>query len=190
MSEEIDLKSLSVRELTQLWYSGDPDQRELVQVNGRFADVKVGGKNSKTYRWEKAALITACELDRTPNDCIEEVELDLPEPAKPFVPKEPTPPAPCSCGCGETVRGKSSKFIPGHDARFYGLIKRIIEGRLHRDEANAQVKAAILAGVVGHGVFRPRTICYRAGEIPFTEKEQIDWESLVTKKELKEAGVK
>lgn len=26
---------------------------------------------------------------------------------------------PCLCGCGDIPKGKTSKFMPGHDARFY-----------------------------------------------------------------------
>lgn len=34
---------------------------------------------------------------------------------------------PCLCGCGESVRGKKSRFRPGHDARLYGELKRNLE---------------------------------------------------------------
>jgi hypothetical protein len=30
----------------------------------------------------------------------------------------------CLCGCGEPVRGKKSRFRPGHDARLHGELKR------------------------------------------------------------------
>jgi hypothetical protein len=33
----------------------------------------------------------------------------------------------CLCGCGEPVRGKKSKFRPGHDVRLYGELKRNLE---------------------------------------------------------------
>ena len=37
----------------------------------------------------------------------------------------------CICGCGGTTKG--GKFLPGHDARFHGLLKR----GLTEDEARA-----------------------------------------------------
>ena len=33
----------------------------------------------------------------------------------------------CLCGCRESVRGKKSRFRPGHDARLYGELKRNLE---------------------------------------------------------------
>jgi hypothetical protein len=33
----------------------------------------------------------------------------------------------CLCGCEEPVRGKKSRFRPGHDARLYGELKRNLE---------------------------------------------------------------
>jgi hypothetical protein len=36
-------------------------------------------------------------------------------------------PRPCLCGCGESVRGKKSRFRPGHDARLHGELKRNLE---------------------------------------------------------------
>jgi hypothetical protein len=33
----------------------------------------------------------------------------------------------CLCGCGEPVRGKKSRFRPGHDARLYRELKRNLE---------------------------------------------------------------
>ena len=32
--------------------------------------------------------------------------------------------APCLCGCGGTPKGKKSRFIPGHDARYHAAQKR------------------------------------------------------------------
>lgn len=31
---------------------------------------------------------------------------------------------PCECGCGGTPKGRKSRFLPGHDAKHYGRIKR------------------------------------------------------------------
>jgi|SRR5215216_608874 len=36
-------------------------------------------------------------------------------------------PRSCICGCGESVRGKMSRFRPGHDARLYSELKRNLE---------------------------------------------------------------
>jgi hypothetical protein len=33
----------------------------------------------------------------------------------------------CLCGCGEPVRGKKSRFRPGHDARIHSELKRNLE---------------------------------------------------------------
>jgi hypothetical protein len=33
----------------------------------------------------------------------------------------------CLCGCEEPVRGRKSRFRPGHDARLYGKLKRNLE---------------------------------------------------------------
>jgi hypothetical protein len=33
----------------------------------------------------------------------------------------------CLCGCREPMRGKKSRFRPGHDARLYGELKRNLE---------------------------------------------------------------
>jgi hypothetical protein len=35
---------------------------------------------------------------------------------------QPTRP-PCVCGCGGTPKGKSARFLPGHDARYHARIK-------------------------------------------------------------------
>lgn len=32
--------------------------------------------------------------------------------------------AACLCGCGATPSGKKARFMPGHDARYHGRIKR------------------------------------------------------------------
>jgi hypothetical protein len=34
---------------------------------------------------------------------------------------------PCYCGCGGTTK---SKFVPGHDARFHGTVKKVVRGEL------------------------------------------------------------
>ena len=36
----------------------------------------------------------------------------------------------CWCGCGRPVWSKKARFIPGHDARLYALIRKIEEGEV------------------------------------------------------------
>ena len=40
---------------------------------------------------------------------------------------EPTPEptrVPCLCGCGDTPKGKKSRFVAGHDARYHSAQKK------------------------------------------------------------------
>lgn len=37
----------------------------------------------------------------------------------------------CWCGCGQPVKGKKARFVPGHDARLYTLIRKIEEGEIN-----------------------------------------------------------
>ena len=65
--------------------------------------------------------------------------------------------APCLCGCGGTPKGKKSRFIPGHDARYHaaqkratiieqappvesedGIIREFTRGKLSRDSGPCQ----------------------------------------------------
>ena len=36
----------------------------------------------------------------------------------------------CWCGCGRPVGSKKARFIPGHDARLYAVIRKIEEGEV------------------------------------------------------------
>lgn len=45
--------------------------------------------------------------------------------------KAPKQKNPCQCGCGGETGGR---FVPGHDARFYGWCKKIVEGKLKLSE--------------------------------------------------------
>lgn len=47
-----------------------------------------------------------------------------------------TAPKVCFCGCGGTTK---SKFVPGHDARFHGLAKRVIRGQAPAEAAMASL---------------------------------------------------
>jgi hypothetical protein len=42
-------------------------------------------------------------------------------------PSEPGRP-PCECGCGGFPKGKSSRFIPGHDAKLHSAQKKAAAG--------------------------------------------------------------
>lgn len=46
----------------------------------------------------------------------------------PKLPRASKPGQDCACGCGLVTRG--GRFVPGHDARLAGLIKRIKAGVL------------------------------------------------------------
>lgn len=50
----------------------------------------------------------------------------------------PTTPTPkvCFCGCGGHTK---NKFVPGHDARFHGLVKRAVRGEVNIDDALASL---------------------------------------------------
>ncbi len=52
----------------------------------------------------------------------------------------------CWCGCGQTTK---SRFVPGHDARFHGLAKRVARGEEAMPETWAcdEAKADFLAHV-------------------------------------------
>jgi hypothetical protein len=49
----------------------------------------------------------------------------------------------CGCGCEQPTRTSSGKFIPGHDAKLHGLIKKLKEGKARLTEAPAQVQAGM-----------------------------------------------
>lgn len=34
----------------------------------------------------------------------------------------------CLCGCGQTVRSRKAKFLPGHDRKLYSLLEKIEKG--------------------------------------------------------------
>lgn len=50
--------------------------------------------------------------------------------------KKTKTPVACWCGCGGSTK---SRFVPGHDARFHGLAKRVA-----RNEADAETALASL----------------------------------------------
>lgn len=54
-------------------------------------------------------------------------------PKLPSLPKMKTVNA-CQCGCGRTT---GNRFAPGHDAKHYGLVKRVETGVMTLDEVAA-----------------------------------------------------
>lgn len=62
-----------------------------------------------------------------------------PKPAK----KEKAPKAanPCTCSCGGTTGGR---FVPGHDARFYGWLQKVADGRMEFKELPKPVQKALV----------------------------------------------
>lgn len=46
----------------------------------------------------------------------------------------------CLCGCGEQVGKPTSRFIPGHDAKFHSMLKRYERGELTASELPAPVR--------------------------------------------------
>jgi len=51
------------------------------------------------------------------------VDVDLSKLPKLPKRKKSAKPQNCSCGCGAMTRG--GRFVPGHDAKLYGIVKRI-----------------------------------------------------------------
>jgi len=64
--------------------------------------------------------------------------------------REGRTPRPCLCSCGGTTKG--GRFLPGHDARLYGELKRNLQNDpLLRNERynDAQRRYAVERGLVG-----------------------------------------
>lgn len=47
---------------------------------------------------------------------------------------------PCGCGCDGTAKGGG--FLPGHDSRLAGAIKRVIAGKPYEGERASVIKAS------------------------------------------------
>lgn len=71
----------------------------------------------------------------------------------------------CACGCGEEVKGKKSRFVPGHDARHFGRVKNFAEGKLTEAQAGPQAVSDAREGKFGHGSFAPRWNVLK-GDVP------------------------
>ena len=61
--------------------------------------------------------------------------------------KTPKPLNVCFCGCGGLTKGN---FVPGHDARFHGTVKKVLRGELNAEEElkklpHDEARAAFLA---------------------------------------------
>lgn len=62
------------------------------------------------------------------------------KPAKPAKEKEKPSLKPCGCGCGEQV---TRRFKPGHDARFYGWLRKVADGRMKFEELSPFVRKQV-----------------------------------------------
>lgn len=51
----------------------------------------------------------------------------------------------CVCGCGGQTTGN---FVPGHDARFHGWLKKLADGRIDVKGKDVKTKEAIIPGSV------------------------------------------
>lgn len=58
--------------------------------------------------------------------------------AKVAAPKKEKVVSDCKCGCGTKTGGS---FAPGHDARYYGWLKKFVEGKLAWDQLSDVVRA-------------------------------------------------
>lgn len=58
------------------------------------------------------------------------------------------PPKDCGCGCGQQCGSPKSTFLPGHDARFHGWIKKYSKGLMKLSEFNETVQRYIRS----HGI--------------------------------------
>lgn len=56
-------------------------------------------------------------------------------------PRAQAQPAECKCGCGAFAAGKARHFLPGHDARFHGWMRRMAQGLLEPSEIPASARA-------------------------------------------------
>lgn len=57
--------------------------------------------------------------------------------------RKPKPAQSCACGCTGQTRG--GRFIPGHDMRLKGILKRLEVGVMEFDKLDASVQTAVLA---------------------------------------------
>ena len=58
----------------------------------------------------------------------------------PHEPKAPKVVVPCNCGCGEQT---TSRFRPGHDARYYSMLKKVVAGTMKFGELPRQMQTAM-----------------------------------------------
>jgi|GEM_PF-7101827 len=50
----------------------------------------------------------------------------------------------CYCGCGKSPKRKTSRYMPGHDARFHGRIVKILDGRLTLEDLKGEIETYAL----------------------------------------------
>lgn len=52
----------------------------------------------------------------------------------------PKDPKPCRCRCGELV---NRDFKPGHDARYYGWMKKVVDGKMKFSELHPDIRKEV-----------------------------------------------
>jgi hypothetical protein len=115
-------------------------ERKIDGRTKRAADMALAKKQISRASYEAvlAATLTLAEArelgrDRGPDDTGQDSSgqdgaAERPERFSEERPQAGTgAPRTCLCGCRESVRGKNSRFRPGHDARLYGKLKRNLE---------------------------------------------------------------
>jgi hypothetical protein len=66
-------------------------------------------------------------------------------PALPRLPRATKSAKSCACGCGGSTRG--GRFVPGHDARLHGIIKRVERGVMSLEDVRDLCGGGVLAAV-------------------------------------------
>ena len=51
----------------------------------------------------------------------------------------------CGCGCGDSPKGKRSRFIPGHDARLHSLRLKVERGEVKAAKLSKAERTALAA---------------------------------------------
>lgn len=101
------------------------DRKAAREAAAKAAGVKAAAPAVKRVGVER----TTTTRTRKPKHVASVVE-PAPKGAKPKVAKKPAavkaagPRAACLCGCGGFPKGRRSRFVPGHDARWYAAQKR------------------------------------------------------------------
>ncbi len=107
------------------------EQETLSQVRSskmasKFAGVPVAGKSNKQLNSERAA-----RLAQKPKGEARPLTGAAAKAKANAKPKAEKSVRPCGCGCGGET---TAYFVPGHDARFKGWLKRVGDGRMSLDD--------------------------------------------------------